>query len=121
MVSVTSSIVALIAYLSLSSAAPTQQSTGSSGQTYTVLLLDSTQTKSYTVEYGSAELTASTTQTISFDETVSYVYYDATVLDCTFFSENESETLSVDSNGYYSTFTESVAIKEIKCCFVDSS
>jgi hypothetical protein len=62
-----------------------------------------------------------TESALAFDETVSYVYYDATVLDCTFFSENESETLSVDSNGYYSTFTESVAIKEIKCCFVDSS
>ena len=52
---------------------------------------------------------------------MSSVYYDAALLNCTFFSENESETVSVDSNGYYSTFTESVAIKKIKCCFVDSS
>lgn len=64
MVSVTSSIVALVACLSLASAAPTKRSAASSEQTYTVLLLDSTQTKSYTVEYGPAELTASTTKTI---------------------------------------------------------
>ncbi|KAE9368386.1 hypothetical protein N431DRAFT_560813 [Stipitochalara longipes BDJ] len=107
MVSFTSSIVALAACLSLTSAVPTKRSTPSSAQTYTILLLDSTQTKSYTVEYGSAELTSSTTKTI--------------LLDCSFFQENESETVSIYSNGYYSTFTESVAIKEIKCCFVDSS
>lgn len=55
---------------------------------------------------------------LAFDETVSSVYYDTSVIDCIFFQENESETVSVYSNGYYSTFTQSVAIKEVKCSYV---
>lgn len=58
---------------------------------------------------------------LAFDEAVSTIYYDTSVLDCTFFQENESETVTVESNGYYSTLSESVSISEIKCCFVSSS
>jgi hypothetical protein len=58
---------------------------------------------------------------LAFDETVSSVYYDTSVIECFFFQENESETVSVYSNGYYSTFTESVAIKEVKCSYINSS
>jgi hypothetical protein len=140
MVSFASSLVALVACLSLTSAAPTTQSSASSQQTYNILLLDSTQTNSYSVQYGYAELTSETTKTIcksiwvlnpsldllaehalAFEEAVSTVYYDTSVLDCTSFQENESETVTVESNGYESTLSESVSISEIKCCFVSSS
>jgi hypothetical protein len=58
---------------------------------------------------------------LAFEETVSYVYYDQTVLDCTFFQENETETVTVQNYGYYATFTESVSLSEVKCTLIEGS
>lgn len=67
MISFASSLVTLIACLSLTSAAPTRHQkhfSTNSKQTYTLLFLDSTQNKSYALQYGYEGSTASKTKTI---------------------------------------------------------